>query len=65
MSKLISLRAEGSIMGSLEFSIGALNTQLILVLGHTSCGAILGAAKALRQNLHLLFAAPLVIISSG
>ncbi|CAE7676690.1 mtcA2 [Symbiodinium pilosum] len=42
--------AEGSIMGSLEFSIGALNTQLILVLGHTSCGAILGAAKAFLQS---------------
>ncbi|CAE7457577.1 mtcA2 [Symbiodinium natans] len=37
--------AEGSIMGSLEFAIGAVNTQLILVLGHTSCSAILGATK--------------------
>ena len=33
-------------MGSLEFAIGAVNTQLILVLGHTSCSAILGATKA-------------------
>eukprot|EP00913_Durusdinium_trenchii_P022296 g20949.t1 len=35
--------AEGSILGSLEFCTGALNTQLIFVLGHTNCGAIKGA----------------------
>jgi carbonic anhydrase len=38
--------AEGSILGSLEFCTGALNTQLIFVLGHTNCGAIKGATAA-------------------
>ncbi|CAE7712948.1 mtcA2 [Symbiodinium pilosum] len=38
--------AEGSVLGSLEFCTGALNTRLIFVLGHTACGAIKGATKA-------------------
>ena len=38
--------AEGSILGSLEFCTGALNTKLIFVLGHTNCGAIKGATAA-------------------
>ncbi|CAJ1399300.1 unnamed protein product [Effrenium voratum] len=38
--------AEGSILGSLEFCTAALGSKLILVLGHTSCGAIKGATKA-------------------
>ena len=37
--------AEGSILGSLEFCTAALNTKMILVLGHTACGAIKGATK--------------------
>ena len=35
--------AEGSMVGSLEFATGALKSRLILVLGHTQCGAIKGA----------------------
>ncbi|CAJ1370429.1 unnamed protein product [Effrenium voratum] len=35
--------AEGSIVGSLEFCLGALNSKMVLVLGHTACGAIKGA----------------------
>ena len=31
-------RAEGSMVGSLEYAISALDTKLILVLGHTKCG---------------------------
>ena len=38
--------AEGSVVASLEFSAGALGTRLIVVvLGHTKCGAITGAVK--------------------
>eukprot|EP00439_Symbiodinium_sp_Y106_P061101 s1387_g9.t1 len=37
--------AEGSFVGSLEFATGALGSRLILVLGHTKCGAIYGATK--------------------
>lgn len=42
--------AEGSIVGSLEFCIGKLGTQLILVLGHTNCGAIMGATKTFLSS---------------
>ena len=38
--------AEGSMVGSLEFSTGKLGCQLILVLGHTKCGAVYGATNA-------------------
>eukprot|EP00931_Biecheleriopsis_adriatica_P023005 TRINITY_DN1463_c0_g1_i9.p1 TRINITY_DN1463_c0_g1~~TRINITY_DN1463_c0_g1_i9.p1 ORF type:complete len:232 (+),score=47.33 TRINITY_DN1463_c0_g1_i9:22-696(+) len=38
--------AEGSMVGSLEFCTGVLKTQLVLVLGHTKCGAVAGATKA-------------------
>ncbi|CAJ1412967.1 unnamed protein product [Effrenium voratum] len=37
--------AEGSMVGSLEFATGKLGSRLILVLGHTNCGAIAGATK--------------------
>mmetsp|Transcript_42784 Transcript_42784/g.101977 ORF Transcript_42784/g.101977 Transcript_42784/m.101977 type:complete len:211 (+) Transcript_42784:3-635(+) len=38
--------SEGSMVGSLEFCTGALGSRLIVVLGHTKCGAINGATKA-------------------
>mmetsp|Transcript_77252 Transcript_77252/g.136326 ORF Transcript_77252/g.136326 Transcript_77252/m.136326 type:complete len:569 (+) Transcript_77252:93-1799(+) len=37
--------AEGSIVGSLEFSVGKLKSRLVLILGHTKCGAIYGATN--------------------
>merc|ERR1719301_83071 len=37
--------AEGSIVGSLEYCIGNLRTPLVLVLGHTKCGALAGATQ--------------------
>jgi len=37
--------AEGSIVGSTEYSVNHLHTRLILVLGHTKCGAIAGATS--------------------
>jgi len=36
---------EGSIVASTEYAVGALGTKLVLVLGHTKCGAIVGATK--------------------
>eukprot|EP00913_Durusdinium_trenchii_P017966 g16884.t1 len=42
--------AEGSMVGSLEFCVSKLKTRLILVLGHTECGAIAGAAQTFMQN---------------
>merc|ERR1711972_1303186 len=38
--------AEGSMVGSVEYSVGHLHTKLVLVLGHTRCGAIAGATQA-------------------
>jgi len=43
--------AEGSLVGSVEYSVGHLHTHLVLVLGHTKCGAIAGATSlALSQS---------------
>jgi len=40
---------EGSIVGSLEYGTGHLHTRLVLVLGHTKCGAIAGATKVMQS----------------
>jgi len=42
--------AEGSMVGSVEYAVSALGTNLILVLGHTKCGAIAGATKMMLNN---------------
>ena len=42
--------AEGSMVGSLEFCLGALKTKMVLVLGHTACGAIKGATSTYLQS---------------
>jgi carbonic anhydrase len=39
--------AEGSVVASLEYAMCHLQTKLILVLGHTKCGAIKGAVASL------------------
>lgn len=36
---------EGSIVGSTEYAVGALKTKLVVVMGHTKCGAIVGATN--------------------
>ena len=42
--------AEGSMVGSLEFCAGKLGSKLIMVMGHTQCGAIAGATKTYLAN---------------
>jgi len=37
-------------VGSVEYSVSALGTKLVLVLGHTKCGAIAGATKTMVSN---------------
>lgn len=37
-------------LGSLEFGAGVLGTKAILVLGHTSCGAVNATVQALREG---------------
>jgi len=39
--------AEGSVVGSLEYCVGPLKAKLIVVLGHTKCGAMMGATKTM------------------
>lgn len=34
----------------MRFCIGALNTKLILILGHTNCGAVKGATSQYLKN---------------
>jgi carbonic anhydrase len=36
---------EGSVIASVEYAVGALGTKLLVVLGHTKCGALAGATK--------------------
>jgi len=36
----------GGIIGSLEYGVGHLKTQLLVVLGHTQCGAVAAAMEA-------------------
>eukprot|EP00438_Fugacium_kawagutii_P019899 Skav227776 [mRNA] locus=scaffold1237:102396:105146:+ [translate_table: standard] len=43
--------AEGSMLGSLEFCAAKLGSKLILVLGHTQCSALTGAAQAYQKSL--------------
>jgi len=42
--------AEGSVVGSLEFCVGALHSKMVLVLGHTACGATKGATATYLQS---------------
>mmetsp|Transcript_23605 Transcript_23605/g.51335 ORF Transcript_23605/g.51335 Transcript_23605/m.51335 type:complete len:783 (-) Transcript_23605:301-2649(-) len=42
--------AEGSMLGSLEFCASKLGSKLILVLGHTNCSALTGAAQAYQKS---------------
>lgn len=38
------------IMGSVEYGVAALGVNLIMVLGHSRCGAVEGAIKALKEG---------------
>jgi carbonic anhydrase len=40
-------------LGSLEFGSAVLGTKLIMVLGHTGCGAVKATVEALQQGNHL------------
>ncbi len=40
-------------LGSLEFGSAVLGTKLIMVLGHTECGAIKATVEALQKGNHL------------
>ena len=53
LGDIFSIRIAGNIsnediLGSLEFATAAAGSKLILVLGHTSCGAIKGACDSVK-----------------
>ena len=41
---------DGCTLGSLEYAVGHMGVQLVLVMGHTSCGAIAEAIKGLHEG---------------
>eukprot|EP00403_Amphidinium_massartii_P040330 CAMPEP_0178451802 /NCGR_PEP_ID=MMETSP0689_2-20121128/43889_1 /TAXON_ID=160604 /ORGANISM="Amphidinium massartii, Strain CS-259" /LENGTH=721 /DNA_ID=CAMNT_0020077433 /DNA_START=76 /DNA_END=2237 /DNA_ORIENTATION=+ len=45
--------AKGSLIGSAEYAIAHLHTKLLVVTGHTKCGAVTEAVKAIRANVDL------------
>jgi carbonic anhydrase len=45
--------ASDDIVASLEYAVQVLNTPLILVLGHESCGAIAATIKSIQDNTTL------------
>lgn len=58
IGEIFSIRIAGNvvnddILGSLEFAVGAKHVKLIVVLGHTNCGAVQGAYDKVRSLPHL------------
>jgi carbonic anhydrase len=56
---IFSIRIAGNIvntdiLGSMEFACGLAGTKIIVVLGHTSCGAVGGACAGLNLNHGIL-----------
>jgi len=45
--------ANGDIVASLEYAVAVLNTPLIVVLGHDSCGAVDAAIKSIKDKTTL------------
>lgn len=41
---------DDAVLGSVEYAVGVLGVDLVVVLGHESCGAIAAAAKTLGQG---------------
>jgi len=51
-------RGKGALLGSAEFALSALHTKLIVVVGHTNCGAVTEAVKIVRSHGHDLDGLP-------
>src|SRR5689334_24855864 len=47
------MAGQGGVVASLEYGIAVLNSPLILVLGHDSCGAVDATIKSLKDNTTL------------
>lgn len=44
-----AVHSEGGMIGSIEFSVEHLGSKLVIVMGHTKCGAIAGATHAMLE----------------
>jgi len=65
LGDLFVVRVAGNIindqlLGSLEYAAAHLNTPLIVVLGHTSCGAIGAVAQGVELEGHIASLAPAI-----
>jgi carbonic anhydrase len=55
LGDIFSIRIAGNILnddilGSMEFACGIANSKIIVVLGHTKCGAVIGACNNYRSG---------------
>jgi len=55
LGDIFSIRIAGTIinddiLGSMEFACGIANSKIIVVLGHTRCGAVIGACNNLKTG---------------
>ena len=55
LGDIFSIRIAGNVLnddvlGSMEFGTKVVGTKIILVLGHTGCGAIVGACNAVKMG---------------
>jgi carbonic anhydrase len=55
MGDIFSIRIAGNVLnddiiGSMEFGTKVVGTKIILVLGHTKCGAVIGACNAVEMG---------------
>jgi carbonic anhydrase len=55
LGDIFSIRIAGNvlnndILGSLEYGVHAIGVRLVVVLGHTKCGAIIGACNGLKMG---------------
>lgn len=64
--KLFVVRVAGNLLNdeglaSIEFAVGVLGVRLVLVLGHSSCGAISAAIETLRDGTRFPGALPALV----
>jgi carbonic anhydrase len=58
LGALFVIRIAGNVaddfaIGSIEYGVSVLKAKLLLVLGHSNCGAVEGALKGLKFNNHI------------
>lgn len=58
LGDLFVIRVAGNVVddfaiGSIEYGVSVLGAKLIVVLGHSNCGAVEGALKGLKFNNHI------------